>query len=276
MHSSFQEVPWPPIRELVVDYLTVGSAVRAAHGMMEVDVSRPLALIDQYKSQVSEGVSFTAYLAYCFARAIDQHKIMHAYRKGRKRLIIFNEVDVNTLLEKQKPDGTFVPVAYIIRAANLKSFAQINHELREASRSDLRNDEGVRRRAQLLRLPTFIRRFLFRQVVRNPMLLKQQWGTVGLSNVGSFISPRPSWGISISFMTCVLIVGGMFDKVYWNNGQVEPRKTMTITVSVNHDIIDGGPGVRFGDTFARILEGAEGLGKDFLTEAQLLSGNSHA
>src|SRR5688572_12968766 len=124
-NPSFKEVPWPPIRELIVDFLTIGDAFRSAHGMMELDVSRPLALIEQYKAQLPEGVSFTAYLVYCLARAVDQHKMLHAYRKGRKKLVIFDEVDVNTLLEKRKPDGTMVPVAYIVRSANQKSFAQI-------------------------------------------------------------------------------------------------------------------------------------------------------
>jgi pyruvate/2-oxoglutarate dehydrogenase complex dihydrolipoamide acyltransferase (E2) component len=92
-----------------------------------------------------------------------------------------------------------------------------------------------------------------------------------VSNVGSFISPRPSWGISISFLTSVLILGGMFDKVYWADGGPEPRRTLSATVTVNHDIVDGAPGARFGETLAQLIEGAAGLDDAFLAEALALS-----
>jgi len=273
--SSFQEIPWPRIRELVVDALTAGRRVRSAHGMVEFDVSRPSALIEEYKTQVPGGVSFTAFLVYCLAHAIEEHKMLHAYRKGRKKLIVFDEVDVNTLLEKRKPDGSMIPVIYIVRDANRKSLAEVNHELRQASRSDLYDDPGVRRRRQILRLPRPLRAVLWWWVLRDPGRLKRQWGTVGLSNVGSFVSPRPSWGISISFLTCALIIGGRYGKVYWADGHAEPRQTLSVTISVNHDLVDGGLGARFAETLAQLIEGASGLDSGFLAEAIQLTGRQH-
>jgi pyruvate/2-oxoglutarate dehydrogenase complex dihydrolipoamide acyltransferase (E2) component len=272
---SFQELPWPRIRELVVDALTIGHRVHMAHGMVELDVSRPMALIEKYSPQVPDGLSFTAFLAYCLAHAVDQHKMLHAYRKGNGRLVVFDDVDVNTLLEKRKPDGSMIPVIYVVRGASRKSLAQINHEMRQASRSDLYDDEGVRRRRRILLLPRTLRRLIWWWMRRDPARLKQQWGTVGLSNVGPFISSRPSWGISITFLTCVLIVGGMFDKVYWVDGAAQPRKTLSVTITVNHDIVDGAPGARFGETLAQLIEGAAGLDDEFLSEALTLSGVEH-
>jgi pyruvate/2-oxoglutarate dehydrogenase complex dihydrolipoamide acyltransferase (E2) component len=274
-NPHYEELPWPRIRELVVDAMTVGHRAHMAHGIGELDISRASALIEQYKSKLPSGVSFTAFLVYCLGHAIDEHKMLHAYRKGRRRLIVFDDVDVNTLLEKRKPDGSMIPVFYIVRGANHKSLAQINHEMREASRSDLYDDPGVRRRRQILRLPRALRHLIWWWLRRDPARFKQQWGTVGLSNVGSFISPRPSWGISISFLTCALIVGGMFDKVYWVNGGAEPRKTLSVTITVNHDIIDGAPGARFTETLAQLIEGAAGLDDNFLEEAMALRGIKH-
>jgi pyruvate/2-oxoglutarate dehydrogenase complex dihydrolipoamide acyltransferase (E2) component len=267
-----QELPWPRIRELVVDALTIGHQIHMAHGLVELDISRPTALIEEYKPRLPDGLSFTAFMVYCLAHAIDQHKMLHAYRKGRRKLVIFDDVDVNTLLEKRKPDGSMVPVFYVVRAANTKSLAQINHEMREASRTDLYDDAGVRRRRQILRLPRIARHLVWWWLRRDPARLKQQWGTTAVSNVGSFISPRPSWGISISFLTCVLIIGGMFDKVYWVNDGAQPRKTLSATITVNHDVVDGAPGARFGETLAQLIEGGAGLDDDFLAEALALSG----
>jgi hypothetical protein len=171
--GAFQELPWPRVRELVPG-----------------------------------GVSFTAYLVYCLGRALDEHKALHAYRHGRKKLVVFDDVDVNTLLEKRKPDGSLVPVTYIVRAANRKSLAEVNHELRQASASDLHNDEGVRRRRKLMRLPRVVRAALWWRMLRDPARLKREMGTAGLSDVGSLIAARPSWGVASSFLTGRLLEGG--------------------------------------------------------------------
>ena len=116
-------------------------------------------------------------MVYCLGHAIGQHPMLHAYRKGRRKLVVFDEVDVNTLLEKRKPDGSLIPVFYIVRGADKKSLAQINHEMREASRSDLYDDEGVRQRRRILRLPRPARRVIWWWLRRDPGRRKQQWGT---------------------------------------------------------------------------------------------------
>jgi len=233
---------------------------------VEFDVSRPLALIEQYKARVPEGLSFTAFIVYCLARAVDQHKMLHAYRKGRKKLVVFDDVDVNTLLEKRKPDGTLIPVLYIVRGANRKSLAEISHELRQASRSDLSHDAGVRRRRRMVRLPRPLRSLLWWWTLRDPVRVKQQFGTVAVSNVGAFAGQRPGWGFAPAFLTCTLFVGAIYDRVYWAGDHPEPRKTLSVTVSVNHDIADGGPAVRFAETFAGLLEGAAGLDDGLLAD----------
>ena len=174
-----------------------------------------MARIEEYKPLVPCGVSFTAYLVYCLGHALDEHKSLHAYRRGRKKLVVFDEADVNTLLEKRKPDGSMVPVTYIVRAANRKSLAEVNHELRQASASDLYNDEGVRRRRKLMRLPRTVRAALW-------------------------------------------------------------HRTLSVTITVNHDVVDGAPGARFAETFGRLLEGGAGLDDGFLAEATQLSGVCHA
>ncbi len=275
-NSSCQEVPWPRIRELVTDTLTAGHRAHLAHGLVEVDVSRALAGIGRYKSQLPDGVSFTAYIVYCLGQAVGAHTIMHAYRKGRRKLIIFDDVDVSALLEKRKPDGSLVPVPYIVRGANGKSLAQINHELRQAVNSDMRDDQGVRRRRRIMRLPRQARALLWWWMFRDPARLKQQWGTVAVSNVGSFMLPRPFWGMASSFLTCTLTIGGRYERVAWVNGRAEPRVTQSVTVTIDHDVVDGAPAARFAQTLIGLLEDGAGLDDAFAAEAARLSGLDHA
>ncbi len=275
-NSSCQEVPWPRIRELVTDTLTAGHRAHLAHGLVEVDVSRALAGIGRYKSQLPDGVSFTAYIVYCLGQAVGAHTIMHAYRKGRRKLVIFDDVDVSALLEKRKPDGSLVPVPYIVRGANGKSLAQINHELRQAVNSDMRDDQGVRRRRRIMRLPRQARALLWWWMFRDPARLKQQWGTVAVSNVGSFMLPRPFWGMASSFLTCTLTIGGRYERVAWVNGRAEPRVTQSVTVTIDHDVVDGAPAARFAQTLIGLLEDGAGLDDAFAAEAARLSGLDHA
>ncbi|WP_300611574.1 2-oxo acid dehydrogenase subunit E2 [Trebonia sp.] len=271
-----QEVPWPRIRELVTDTLTAGHRAHLAHGLVEVDVSRALAGIERYKSRLPDGVSFTAYIVYCLGQAVGAHTIMHAYRKGRGKLVIFDDVDVSALLEKRKPDGSLVPVPYIVRGANGKSLAQINHELRQAVNSDMRDDQGVRRRRRIMRLPRRARALLWWWMFRDPARLKQQWGTVAVSNVGSFMLPRAFWGMASSFLTCTLTIGGRYERVAWVDGRAEPRVTQSVTVTIDHDVVDGAPAARFAQTLIGLLEDGAGLDDAFAAEAARLSGLDHA
>ena len=268
--DAYTAIPWPQIRELVVDFLSSTQPVHALYGTAEGDIDLVLKKLNQYKLQLNGHISLTAYLVYCLAHNIETHKMMHAYRHGKK-LILFDDVDVNTLLEKRKPDGTLVPVAYIVRGANHKSLAQINHELQMAKYSSLSNDKGVKRRAQLLKLPTPIRRMLGWRVRRNAFLLKEYWGTVSISNVGAFLPGRPFWGTAQPFHTSAITVGGIYERVCWGENGPEPRQKIILTLATNHDIVDGAPATRFASTLlSDWIEVARGLDEDFLEEAQHL------
>ena len=74
------------------------------------------------------GFSFTAFIIACLGKAIDEHKAVQAFRKGSKRLILFEEVDVYTLIERDVA-GQRQPMPYIARAANRKTLREILHEI---------------------------------------------------------------------------------------------------------------------------------------------------
>ncbi len=51
-------------------------------------------------------------------------------RNWRGDLVIFEDVDVSILIEREKA-GEKYPLAYIVRSANKKSFREINAEIRQ-------------------------------------------------------------------------------------------------------------------------------------------------
>jgi hypothetical protein len=56
---------------------------------------------------------------------------MQAYRQGRNRLIPFEDVDMDTQIERDM-DGYKVVMPCIIRAANSKTFREIHQGIRQA------------------------------------------------------------------------------------------------------------------------------------------------
>src|SRR5436309_5113253 len=77
------------------------------HGLLEVDVTRARVFLREHKAKTGEALSFTAFLIGCLAKAVDENKAVQAYRKGGNQLILFEDVDVNTQIERdvagQKP-----------------------------------------------------------------------------------------------------------------------------------------------------------------------------
>ena len=50
------------------------------------------------REAAGEDISFTAVVLHAVARAVDEDRTMHAYRR-RSQLILFDDVDVNTQIE---------------------------------------------------------------------------------------------------------------------------------------------------------------------------------
>ncbi len=107
------------------------------HGLLEVDVSRARAHLRDQKARTGESLSFTAFLIACLAQAVEEHKAVQASRKGSKHLILFDEVDVLTYIERG-----VAPMPYIIRAANHKTVREIYQEIRAAQVQDLARSRG--------------------------------------------------------------------------------------------------------------------------------------
>lgn len=254
---AHRRLPWAPVRNLVVDFLVAARTVPTMCGFLEVDVT--LAR-EELAKRATEGepVSFTAYLAFCISRALEKHPTLHGFRQG-KHVVVFEDVDVNTLLEKRKPDGALIPVIYIVRGANRKSLSEIDRELKDAVTRDLLDDPGVKRRASSLKWPSLVRRGVLAWTMRDPFKMKKQWGTVGLSNVGSSLSSRFAVGTSFSLLTLTILAGSISTKVTWRDERPTPRQVLGMTVMVDHNLVDGMPAARFAEELAQLLEGAAGL-----------------
>lgn len=255
--SPFSTKPFPTIRNATVDLLTVAGRKPMIHGLVEIDVAEPRRRLREIKEATGRSLSFTGFIIYCCARAVDRNRHMQAYRNWRNRLILFDEVDVSTTVER-KVGGRREVVPTIIRDANHKSLLAIHDEIR-AAQSERAEEAGVFRTMQwYLAIPPFIRRSFFRLLGRAPGLLKKNVGTIMVTSIGMF-GQGAGWGIPVATHTLNLTVGGIVARPSLQNGRLENREHLCLTFSFDHTIIDGAPAARFIQRFRELVECGSGL-----------------
>jgi len=252
--TGYQVVPYPKSRQAIVDYLSVAQRQHSIHGLIEVDVSLPRRLIREHKTKTGESLSFTGFIIGCLAQAVGENKALNAYRLGRNRLVVFDEVDISTPVER-KAEGQRIGTPYVIRAANTKTFWEIHQEIRTAQVEET----GAYKRMRLSgSLPNFVVRLFWILLKRYPHMKKKYTGTVGITAVGMF-GKGAGWGIPITNYTLQVTVGGIGEKPWVVEGRIEPREVLSLTVSVDHDVVDGAPLARFLQRFKELIECGHGL-----------------
>lgn len=260
-HADYQVVPYPKLRRIIAVMLRSFQRMPMMHGLIEVDVTRARAHLREHKAKTGESLSFTAFLIACLAKAVDEHKAVQAYRKGRNQLILFEDVDVNTQIEHEM-HGQKQAIVYILRAANRKTFREIHHEIRAAQGEDVAQAvKGIKALNALLSLPTFLLRIgywvLWWIGRTSPQLMKKYAGTVSLTAVGMF-GKGAGWGIPLAGQT-MITVGGIGEKPGVVDGHAAVREYLSLTISVDHDVVDGAPAARFTGRLKELIESGYGL-----------------
>ncbi len=267
--TPYQAHPWPTVRNALTDFLELHRK-HSVWGFTEIDVTEAMLRIRSYQRILRMGISFHAFVIYCMAKAIAEHRQVQAYRRG-DRLIVFDEVDVSTAVEKRLPNHVKIPVGYVFRAADRRSLAQINWELRQAMKSDLTDDKHVRQRRWLAKLPWLVRRIFWWYVQSNPFLLKAQRGTVGLTNLQAPGFKQPMFGLPPNIYTLTLAIGSVYQRREIDEqGQLVTRKILCLSGAVDHAIVDGRETASFIQRFAELLEAADGLDQEFISEMKNL------
>src|SRR5512143_579724 len=167
-HADYRMAPFPKFRRFEAVMLRSIQRMPMIHGLLEVDVTRARVFLREHKAKTGETLSFTAFIITCLAKAVDENKSVQAYRKGRRQLIVFDEVDVITMIEREV-GGRKMPADHIIRAANTKSFREVHNEIRAAQVEKVEKFKWLERLASL---PKFIVNFIWWTLRHDPYLRK--------------------------------------------------------------------------------------------------------
>lgn len=143
-----------------------------------------------------------------------------------------------------------------MRTANRKTVAEISAEIRAIQAKPAASEQtgGLVRLGE--RAPRVAREIFYWGIRRNPHWLKRTSGTAIVTAVGMF-GRQGGWGVGfLPLHTLGLTVGGISHKPGVHEGQIAIRDYLNLTISFDHDIVDGAPAARFARAFTELVESA--------------------
>jgi len=240
---------------MVAASAAVGREKDTIHLMTEVDITWPRHLIAEHRKRTGERLSLTAYVVTCLARTLEEFPRFNAFRKG-SRLIVLDDITISVLFERQI-DGETVPEPVAIQAANRKTYRHVNDELRAAQQQVGQRLGSATGTAWIRFVPSFLLRTFIRLASRN-IQMQKRFGVVGVTAIGMFGS-GPLWLMPLTSATVTVAVGTIAKRPALVDGGLQEREHICLTVSFDHDIVDGAPAARFTSRFAEQLSNGDEL-----------------
>ncbi|MCX7920607.1 MAG: 2-oxo acid dehydrogenase subunit E2 [Clostridia bacterium] len=262
--GEYRTEAFPTSRLATID---IGIASQMKHhikALIELDVTDARKMIREKKKQ-NLNISFNSWLIKCISKAVEEFSDVHGIRKGKKKIVIFDDIDISIMIEREIQREK-VPLPYVIRKTNEKNISEICNEIK-AGQSQSINDEGnyvlgEKKNEYLMKIyysmPGFIRRMVWRKIIRSPFLTKQNMGTVIITSVG-MMGKINGWVVPVSVHPLSFAVGSIIKKPGVKDDRIEIREYLYMTVSVDHDVIDGAPAVRVLSKLANLIEKGFGL-----------------
>jgi pyruvate/2-oxoglutarate dehydrogenase complex dihydrolipoamide acyltransferase (E2) component len=252
--NSYKEIEWPAYRSDIIDFLNLRKDQNHASAIFEVNITKASEIISGLSKHGSITNAMIAYLLWCYGQAVKKHPEMQATKKGKK-LILFDDVDVTMIFEKSLPDGKKVPVPYIFRSVQNKTYTDLNTELTGLKDKDLSELSKRKKSAFFRALPEFARLLILKTLLQDPTRRKEALGTVALTTLGMTVRNRKFWPVPIGPYPCMISSGAS----YRRPGAGGEETVWCLTITFDHNLNDGAPAVRFGQSLITLLESGEGL-----------------
>ena len=241
MKKKYTKIPLSFNRKMVRASASVTKQKNAIHSFAEADITGPRKLINEHYEKTGEKLSFTTYIVTCLAHVLKDFPRFNSFIKGSK-LIMLDDITISVLIEREL-DGEKVPEPVAIKKAQEKSFIQINSEIREAQKQQGKELGSLSKMTWIKFIPGFLLKAFVGMADRN-IKMGIRYGKIGVTAVGMF-SEEPVWFIPHGTATVLVTVGSISKKVIEFEGKLVAREHLCLTVSFDHDIIDGAPAARF-------------------------------
>ena len=249
---DYEIVRLPKSRLATMD---VGRLARNKHymfGLLEVDVTQARRAARALRTQ-GKPVSFTAWMIKAIGNSIARNKYAHSVSGGKNKNIVFHDVDIAIPVEKVVGD-TAVPLPLLIKGTNHKSAQDIHLEIEAALNQPIAGEKDfILNTHQFSRialafyylLPQGIRLLLMRSIFGNPFRAKRHSGTVTVTTVNA-IGRSAGWIVPTRNMHSIAVSFGSLTRKPWVvDSEVAIREILHLTITFDHDVVDGVPARRF-------------------------------
>jgi pyruvate/2-oxoglutarate dehydrogenase complex dihydrolipoamide acyltransferase (E2) component len=189
---------------------------------------------------------------------MQKHPEASGYLYNKKKLIIFDDINISIIVEKIIGDNR-VPIPLVIEKANEKSALEITKEIENAKKQEISGNDIVLKKKTTYseklyyHLPGFIRRSVWKVMLKNPKLAFKKMGNVVVTSVG-MMGRINGWFIHKSVHPVSFGIGSILKKPVVINNGIKIREMLNMTILVDHDVIDGAPMVRFLDDLTDYIE----------------------
>lgn len=257
MKNTHELKRFPRSRVATIDTFAVGLRKHHVSALLEFDVTDSRRRLQEERRKGIR-ISFNAWLIKVISNVIEQHPEAGAFLKGKKKLILFKDVNISLMVEK-KVGVERVPVPLVIEKANEKSAEEISAEIEKAKNQPFSKKDIVLRKKPApmerlyYRLPGFLRRSIWKMMLNNPRFAYHKMGNVMITSVG-MIGEVKGWFIHRSIHPISFGIGSILKKSVVVNDEIKIREILNMTILVDHDLIDGAPMVRFLNDLTRQIE----------------------
>lgn len=255
--SEYKIHKFPKSRIATIDVCEMGKKKHHVAAFLEMDVTSAKEKIKKYKKEVGK-ISFIAWLIKVIAHTVADKNGVAAYLAGKQKTMVFDDVNISFLIEKEI-NGEKVPLPVVIEKANTLEIETITKFLNDSKQDTLSDNQIViqkrttRAERFYYHLPGFIRRAIWRFMLKRPKMLFEKMGNVAVTSLGMY-GKINGWFIPISIHPICFGIGSVMKKSVVKNDKIEIRDIMNLTVLIDHDVIDGGSMARFISALNRNIE----------------------
>jgi pyruvate/2-oxoglutarate dehydrogenase complex dihydrolipoamide acyltransferase (E2) component len=257
MNNPYRYQKIPRSRIATFDVFSIGLQRHHISALLEFDVTGSRKSL-RYLRKKGINISFNAWIIKAIASVLQNHPEAAAFLYNKKKLIIFDDINVSMLVEKKIGD-TRVPIPVVIEKTNQKSALEITSEIENAKNQELSEADIVlqkksaRYESIYYHLPGFIRRLFWKILLGKPKIAFGKMGNVVITSVGA-IGKINGWFIHKSVHPVSFGIGSVIKKPVVIDNEIKIREILNMTILVDHDVVDGAPMVRLLDDLRDIIE----------------------
>ncbi|MBU0703516.1 MAG: 2-oxo acid dehydrogenase subunit E2 [Chloroflexi bacterium] len=216
-----ENIPFVGMRQAIAEQMVYSLQTMAQITITtKVDVTELVSTREALRARWDRKVSYTDLLVKAVAVALGDHPLLGAKLEGEE-IVMPDEINVGVAVALD--EGLIVPV---VRNADRMTVPEIGAKIKELAQRARENALDV-------------------DEVTGAAFTVTNLGMYGVDGFTPIINPPE---------VAILGVGRIFEELALVNGQVVPRSKMTLSLTIDHRIVDGAPGAAFLQTLAQLLE----------------------